>query len=235
MRRIFTHLCVVFSLLAGAPLAQAKVLVYRVKRFSNWSIDRNGKTGSEPWDSSVSLLAVFDLDTDFVSVTDTDSTKTENIFVNDKTLSFTHQFVGEPGGKGHRSQTKFEFFNNSKSFYVFNQDFENFGWGGTDHGAFFATGSCTLNVDIGWVDSTTKLNIKSAVPKNFIATQYRGDGGEFKRNVWGMTYDATITKAVNAYLSALDIKSVKGDEVSLAIPAAKEWLIKTYLPKKYPK
>ena len=234
MRKLLAPLCFVLTCLAGTPAAQAKVLVYKVKRISSKYVESTGKTGTESWDSSMSLLGIFDLDTDFVSETAADATVTEHIFVNDKTKSFTHDLNGEEEGQGHRSLTKFEFFNNSKNFYFFNQDFDNFGSGGTDHGAVFATGSCTLNVDIGWVDSKTKVNVKSSVPKNFTATQYRGDAGRFTTSVWSMTYDSTLTKAVNAYLSASDIKSVKGDEVSLAIPAAKEWLINTYLPDKYP-
>ena len=210
------------------PQCDAHVLVYRVKLMSGTKEDAGG-IRQESWPSSLSTLSIIDLDTDFVETTD--GTEKRGIRLDEKRGLKSFQYrVGKSYENSLKEwgNNKFEFYgkNNSK-FYLFAQDFKDFGDSGVDHGAVSASGTCNLNVDIGG-------NRKSSVPKNFTATQFRGDSNTFKKNIFKMEYDPVITKAVNGYLNENKIFSTKGSRTSVAGKAAYEWLAGVYLPKLFP-
>ena len=226
MNKIKLLLLSIILTLGSFSSANAHVLVFKCRAISLKEVDSKGNVETKSIPSTYRILLVLDLDTDFVRENAAQQTDTETIWLDEKTKSFTHEPDGDDGNTlGHSSCTKFEFFNNSKSFYLFQQDSQNFGAWGTDYGTMFATGACNLNVGIG--GSRT-----SSVPQNFTATQHRGDSHEFKTNTFGAEFDATMTKAVNNYLVSKKIKSTKGSESSLAVKSAKNWLISTYLPGK---
>lgn len=174
----------------------------------------------------MSLLALIDLDTDFSGVSTSDGSK-RSILLDEKPNQKSFKYKegrSDPSSVNEWEYRKFGFFgkNNSK-FYLFSQDFQDFGQFGVDHGATAANGVCNLNVDIGG-------GRRSSVPKDFTATQKRGDGDIFKTNVFSLKYDSTITKAVNNYLSENGFISVKGTRSSLASEKAYKWLAEFYLP-----
>lgn len=226
MNKVKSLLLSAFLGLACFSSASAHVLVFKCRAISLKEVDSKGNAETKSIPSTYRLLLVLDLDTDLVRENAAAQTDSKLIWIDESTRSFTHEPDGDDGNTlGHSSATKFEFFNNSRSFYLFQQDSQNFGPWGTDYGAMFATGSCNLNVPIGGGRT-------SPVPQNFTATQHRGDSNEFKTNTFGAEFDATMTKAVNNYLVSKKIKSTKGSESSLAVRSAKNWLISTYLPGK---
>jgi hypothetical protein len=220
--------------LFGTLSSEAHILVYRMRLSGPFTRENEvGKVSGSTWSSTQSMLWFLDLDTDCWIESSTQGTSGLTIMLDErqktsrtpaaKTFSYSKD-AGEDVGTEHRVVHKFEFYSNRNKFYYFYFQTEDLGPSGFDTGSLIAQGACRKGVNIGG-------GLRSAnVPSDFAATIKRGDDRTFKSGVLSFKFDATITAAVNDYLNAKSIKSVKGSGISVALPAATRWLTETYLP-----
>jgi len=239
MKKFLSAALLAIMMLLVAERCHAQVLVFRYRLTSRVSETADGVSRGSGGPSTLSALMMLDLDTDYVVEANENADRqwaTPRIQLNEKPRSGTktaeYSFRADDDRNSDSlaawRQIKFEFYGkNDAKFYLFYQDFDDYGAFGVDHGSFSCNGLCKLGVNIGGGRT-------SSVPRDFMATQKRGDNKEFKSFVFSVKYDATLTTAVNDYLSANNIRSTKGARVSVSIPAATDWLINTYLPPRYP-
>ena len=240
MKTLLQAALVALTMISAAGNCQAHVLVFRFRLASSKSESAAGTKSNSSWPSTLSALFFLDLDTDYVAEVNENVDRlwaSPRIQLNEKpksgrtpaAYSFRADYHRNSDSLGKWRETKFEFYGkNDSKFYVFGQEFDDYGAGGVDHGSVSANGLCNpKKMDIGG-------GRVSSVPNDFVVTQKRGDNKEFTTNTFNAKYDPTLTKAVNNYLAGHNISSTKGARVSVSIPAATEWLLNTYLLTGYP-
>ncbi len=222
------------AILASAPASDAHVLVFRAKVAGKFSYeDALGKTRSESSPATQSFLWFLDLDTDTWTTSSLQGTNRDMIQLEERSKTstapasktFSVELDGGQEEGEHRTAEKFELYSNSRKFYYFYFQNQNQGDSGYDTGCILAQGSCRLNVNIGGGRT-------SPVPNDFTGSLTRGDGRKLGKGVLSFKYDPAITIAVNEYLKAGSIQSVKGSGFSESIRAATSWLVSSYLPGK---
>jgi hypothetical protein len=213
------------ALCVAASQLHAEVLVYRIRLTSATSEADSGVKSEPAMPASMSLLAFIDLDTDCWTL----GQDNRDIYLND---SPSNKSFSTENPDNSSSFMKFGFYARGTKYFLFGGD-----WGypepltkglirvNTDFGTFQTQGVCVPNVDIG-----TK---KSPIPADTVVTMLRGDAENFKKFVFSLKFDSSMTKDVNLYLKSKGIRSSVSGQ-SKSIPAAKGWLMSTYLPKKYP-
>ena len=231
---------VALTMILAAGNCQAHVLVFRFRLASSKSESAAGTKSNSAWPSTLSGLLLLDLDTDYVVEANENADRiwaSPSIQLNEKpksgknpaAYSFRADDDRNSDSLGKWRHTKSEFYvKNDSKFYFFRHEFDDYGAaGGVDHDSISANGLCNLKVDIGG-------GRVSSVPKNFVVTERIGENKVFTTKVYNVSYDSTLTRAVNDYLVKENIRSTKGTKLSVSIPAATEWLLNTYLPPRYP-